>query len=69
MLDYMGLEVLLLFVLFTENKLMMQNIIHYVQVILRYQVLLCLWTPFLPVSPLVDLLPMSLGQEAMMRII
>ena len=59
----------LMFVLFTENKLMMQNIFQYFQEILRYQVFLCLWTPFSPVYPLVDLLPMSPGQEALMRII
>ena len=42
---------------------------HYVQEILLYQAYLYRWTPFSPVSPLVDLLPMSPGQEAMMRII
>ena len=43
---------------------MLKTSLHYVQEILLYQVYLYRWTPFSPVYPLVDLPPMSPGQEA-----
>ena len=48
MLDYVGLEIFLICVLFTENKLKCTYTFLYVQDILRY---LCLWTSLLPGRP------------------